>query len=200
MFIAEIDVDGVLANMDGGYKPYIQHLIPDFTEKKYIDGWGMQGIRDASPEAWEIVKSLWVNPDFIRNLPRFPGVIEGLKLLAQYPELKCKIHTHILASGDVAKARYEWVEALSEETGCELDIDVCVGKHKTIYTGSDFIVEDNVNNLNASDAKQKFLVRRCHNRRFTTKDIDGKAIIVPNFFHAAMRIAQVIDKQREETA
>lgn len=30
----EIDVDGVLANMDGSYAEYVKDIIPDFSEEK----------------------------------------------------------------------------------------------------------------------------------------------------------------------
>ena len=54
--IIEIDTDGVLANMDGGYEPYLKRLIPDFTEEKYIDNWGMPKVQEICPEAFNVVQ------------------------------------------------------------------------------------------------------------------------------------------------
>ena len=49
-FDIEVDVDGVLANMDGNYTPYVKHIIPDFTEEKYITEWSMPQVAKDYPE------------------------------------------------------------------------------------------------------------------------------------------------------
>ena len=58
-YIVEVDTDGVLADMDGSYGPYITDIIPDFSEEKYIRGWPMPIIRDKYPNAHDIIKALW---------------------------------------------------------------------------------------------------------------------------------------------
>ena len=53
-----LDVDGVLINLDGSYTPYVKHLVPDFSEEKYIVEWNMPQVEKAFPEAFNIIKSL----------------------------------------------------------------------------------------------------------------------------------------------
>lgn len=183
----EIDVDGVLANMDGAYANHIKHLIPDFSESKYVKSWNMQEIGDVSPEALSIIKNLWVTPDFIGGLHRFPGVEEGMKILNAIPNLDIVVHTHILDNDDVVKRRYQWVKKLEKDIGGNFTIDICVGASKTMRTDTYYIIEDNVRNLNNSSAKVKFLVRRCHNRNFNEDDIGNceLAKVVKSFNNAA---------------
>ena len=188
----EIDVDGVLANMDGAYAPHVKHLIPDFTESKYVKSWAMKEVGEASPEALEIIKKLWVTPDFIGGLHRFPGVEEGMRILTSIPNLDIVVHTHILDNDDVVKRRYQWIKKLEKDSGGDFTIDICVGASKTMRTDTHYIIEDSVRNLNNSSAKVKFLVRRCHNRNFDEDDIVSceASQVVKSFNEAARLIYQ----------
>lgn len=186
----EIDVDGVLANMDGSYEPYLRPFIPDFTEDKYIRQWNMADVGHVSPKALEKIRELWVDPEFLRSLPRFENVVEGLRLLDSIPNLEIVIHTHIKGNADAIAARYEWIKALEKDVGGNFTIDICAGEFKQMRTDTYYIIEDNVRNLNNSPAKVKFLVRRCHNRAFTVDDIviNQAADVVDSFYEAAKTI------------
>jgi len=172
-FYVEIDVDGVLADMDGSYAEYVKHIIPDFNEEKYIKDWGMPNVKETYPEAFSIIVGLYRNPDFIRNLPRYKGVEESLRSI--YKEVEQRkgsivIHTHILTP-KCASAREEWLKELRRDTGVEFEIDICVGDKKKTRDNSLIVVEDNVKNLRNSQAPYKVLMRRGHNRFFTLEDI-----------------------------
>ena len=52
----EIDCDGVLANMDGAYNPYVKDIIPDFCEEKYIKEWNMPHVEAEYPEAFSRIQ------------------------------------------------------------------------------------------------------------------------------------------------
>lgn len=184
---AEIDVDGVLANLDGSYAPYVRKYIPDFSEAKYVHSWGMENIYEISKEAYDTIHKLWIDPKFMGRLPRFPRVKEGFALLNAVPNLEIVIHTHLLTDGPVVEARERWIKMLEKEVGGKFTIDICCGKSKQMMTDSEFVVEDSVRNLNASFAPKKFLVRRCHNASFSIKDIRSvkESYIVPDFYTAA---------------
>ena len=116
------DVDGVFADMDGSYDKYIKHIIPDYSEEKYITDWGMPVVAKNYPEAFKIVQSLWVSADFIGKLNRFPKVVEGLKELDKSITL-CRTRAENAAKAKVKpkknlkkmtcpkKTRKKWVRA-----------------------------------------------------------------------------------------
>lgn len=192
--IVEVDTDGVLANMDGQYGPYIAHLVPDYTEEKYINGWAMPALNDKSPEAGAIVRQLFRTPAFIRSLPRFDGVEEGMNRLTQIPGAQTIVHTHILTE-DAAEARREWLEELMIDADANFDIDICVGDKKDVLENPYVTIEDNINNLNRSTAKIKFLVRRCHNREFSLSDIVGgdHRYVVDSFYDAVCILEKLLE-------
>ena len=80
-FEVEIDVDGVLANMDGSYGEYVKDLIPDFSEEKYIVNWNMPEVARDFPEAHKRIIALFSTPEFMRSIPRYEGIVEGLQRL-----------------------------------------------------------------------------------------------------------------------
>lgn len=191
--IVEVDTDGVLANMDGSYGKYIRHIIPDFTEEKYIRGWGMPDVQKNYPEAFEIVKTLWVNPQFLKELPRYNGVEEGMRIIAQIPTFDVVVHTHILEEGKASKSRERWLKQLRKDSGVDFDIDICTGETKKTLDNPYVTIEDNIKNLNRSKAKIKFLIRRAHNRDFTVADIINceKAFVVNSFYDAAIILQEL---------
>lgn len=194
-YIVEVDTDGVLADMDGSYGPYITDIIPDFSEEKYIRGWSMPIIRDKYPNAHDIIKALWRDPDFIGNLPRFENVEDGMKALCAIPGVQVIVHTHIF-NKEAGAARKKWLEKLRKDTGTNFKIDVCIGESKKTLDKVDVTIEDNINNLNRSHAKIKFLVRRAHNRDFGVLDIENAdaAFVVDSFYDAVEILASIKEK------
>ena len=130
----EIDCDGVLANMDGAYAPFVKDIIPDFSEEKYIREWNMPHVEAEYPEAFHRIQKLWTNPDFIYNLERYPGVEEGMKKLYNNVKDKAEIvlHTHIFDLGPVYESRAKWLNDLREDTDVDFIIDICTGAKKSI--------------------------------------------------------------------
>ena len=194
-YIVEVDTDGVLADMDGQYGPYIDHIVPDYSEERYIRGWSMPLIRDNYPEAHNIIKALWRSPDFIGNLPRFENVEEGMQKLCSLPDVKVIVHTHLFTqpAGD---AREDWLKRLQSDTDTDFDIDICVGDTKKSLDHVDVTIEDNINNLNRSKAKIKFLIRRAHNRDYNVEDIENAAAaFVVDSFYDAVEILESINEK-----
>lgn len=169
----EIDCDGVLANMDGAYAPYVKDIIPDFSEEKYIREWNMPLVAQEYPEAYARIQKLWVDPVFISNLKRYSGVEDGLRNL--YSSVKDKadiiLHTHIFDTGAVYNSREKWLKDLRKETNVDFVIDISTGSNKGTRKTTDILVEDNVGNMQRSNADYKILIRRGHNRNYTEKDL-----------------------------
>lgn len=198
--IIEVDTDGVLANMDGGYEPYLRKFIPDFTEEKYIDDWGMPKVQKLCPEAFNVVQGLWKDYDYMRNLKRLPDVEYGFQILNNL-DFDVVIHTHIF-SDEAATARREWLEDLMIDADTNFDIDICQGAVKSTLENPYITIEDNIKNLNKSNAKIKILIRRCHNRNVKLTDITGGEIrfICNSFYEAAQKIALIENSKNEVAA
>lgn len=196
--IIEIDVDGVLADMDGAYEKYVKHLIPDFSEEKYVTDWNMPKVEKEYPEAYRIVRSLYSNPEFIGNLERFPKVVEGFQKLDKYVGNKADfvVHTHIIEEGEPSKSREDWLVNLRNDSKVDFKIDICTGINKKTRDGSFVVIEDNVTNLRKSTAPYKFLIRRCHNRKYGKESL-GKykeAYVCNSFYDCADIIKDIFDK------
>lgn len=194
------DVDGVFADMDGSYDEYIKHIIPDYSEEKYITDWGMPIVAKNYPEAFEIVKSLWVSADFIGKLKRFPKVVEGLKDLENSIGKLANfiVHTHIYEEGEVFNSREKWLEDLREDSGMDFQIDISTGPNKSVKENTFILVEDCVANLQRSDAKYKILIRRCHNRNYSEKDLGKckKSYVLPSFYDSVAVIKEIMNDER----
>ena len=187
----EIDCDGVLANMDGAYNPYVKDIIPDFCEEKYIKEWNMPHVEAEYPEAFSRIQKLWTNPDFIYNLERYQGVEEGMKKL--YNKVKDKaeiiVHTHIFEIGPVYESREKWLNDLRKDTDVDFIIDICTGEHKATRRSTKILIEDNVGNLRKSNAEYKIMIRRGHNRNYSEKDLgECKEGFVCNSFYDSVDI------------
>lgn len=200
MWDIEIDVDGVLANMDGSYTPYIKHIIPDFSEEKYITGWGAPKVREVYPDAFEIIKFLWTDPDFFESLPRYPRVIEALKRLNGIINGKARvvIHTHVLNNGPVYQKRFEWLKVLMAEADVDFEIEISYGEKKYTRLNTKIIIEDNVTNLHNSNADYKILIRRAHNRDFNECDlgISKASFVVADVYDAVTLIEKILSEQQ----
>lgn len=192
----EIDVDGVLANMDGSYKKYIEDIIPDFSEEKYIKEWDMPDVQRDYPEAFERISKLWINPDFIYNLERFPKVVDGMQKLVKVIGNPSKIivHTHIFDTGLVYKSREQWLKDLQRDSGVPFKIEISTGKNKNSRNSSDVIIEDNVTNLFRSVANYKFMIRRGHNRKYNELDmgIYEKGFVCDSFYNSVLRLDNIL--------
>lgn len=192
----EIDVDGVLANLDGSYAPYIMDIIPDYTEEKYITGWDMPLIQKNYPEAFKRIQNLWVDPIFIENLEMYPNVDVALSKL--YSEISdfadIVIHTHIRGSEDVYKARYNWIQKLMEISGIDGKIEISTDDTKKSRKNSFIVIEDNVNNLKRSSAENKVLIRCSHNRSFNLNDIGDyrRGFIFESFYDSVPTMINVV--------
>lgn len=197
-FIVEIDTDGVLANMDGSYTPYIGHIVPYFTEEEHITDWGIPYLKENYPEALKIISDLYVNPGFIRTLPRYENVEKYLKdiyeVVNKYNGL-IVVHTHILSS-ECAIARELWLKDLRSDANVDFDIDICVGSEKKTRQNSLILIEDNINNLKKSSAPYKILMRRCHNRNYGLNDIGSyeEGFIVKDLSNVADIIERVLQE------
>lgn len=192
-FQIEIDVDGVLADMDGSYGAYVKDIIPDFCEEKYILEWNMPQVEKKYPVAYDRIKGLWTNPEFIYNLPRYPNIEKSLQKL--YGIVKdiadIVIHTHIRGKNAVYDSRYLWLNELKEDTEVDFKIEISTDDEKGTRKNSKFIIEDNVSNLRKSNADFKILVRRGHNRNYQACDLgDCEKSYVVNSFCDAVEIIE----------
>ena len=192
----EIDVDGVLADMDGSYTEYVKHLLPDFTEEKYVRNWGLPELKEAYPEVHKIITSLWVNADFYSDLPYFPKVVEGMQKLYEVSKGKANIvvHTHILNDELVYKSRENWLKRLQRDSGVPFKIEISFGDVKDTRDKSFIVIEDNVFNLQKSKADYKMLIRRWHNRDFDAKDVGEckGAFVFQSFYDSVFEVEKIL--------
>lgn len=194
-FEIEVDVDGVLADMDSSYGEYVKDLIPDFTEETHILSWNMREVERDFPEAHKRIVSLYSNPEFIRTLPRYEGIVEGMQRLYELVTPlngRIVVHTHVRDYICSLKRR-EWLDDLKEDSGVDFEVDISSGELKNMRSNSLVLIEDNVRNCTVSNAKYKILLRRGHNRVFTEKDLgscDG-SIVVDSFLEAVKALEEL---------
>jgi len=200
MWEIEIDVDGVLADMDGAYGHYVNHIIPNFNEEEHILNWGMPEVSAKYPEAFEIIKSLWTNPAFFTSLNTYPKVKEAIIKLGKIANNNANvvIHTHVFDGEGVYEKRYEWLETLKHETGVNFKTEISQGNIKSTRTNTDILIEDNVTNLYKSNAKYKILIRRGHNRSFNENDLGDaqQKFVVKDFYEAVEKIENILELKK----
>lgn len=195
-FIVEIDVDGVLANMDESYGPYIEHIVPNFSEEEHITDWGIPYLQENYPEASKIIRGLYVNPEFIRGLPRYENIEKYLNRIYNVVNSyngKTVVHTHIL-SPECEQPRELWLKELKRDSEVDFEIDICVGAKKKTRVNSLIVVEDNISNLKKSSAPYKILMRRGHNRNYGLNDIGAyeQGYIVEDLSNVANIIEKIL--------
>lgn len=164
-----LDVDGVIVNLDGSYTPYVKHIIPDFSEEKYIVEWNMPQIRDNWPEVYDIIKSLWASKEFMEKVRPFPMALEALEILGKLEKegkIKILIHTAV-ANDEIKEVRENYIKKLCGYAQHNFEYDISIGLNKPTYDGFDMIIEDSEPNLKKSTAPYKVIVSRGNNR-FTT--------------------------------
>ena len=75
----------------------------------------------------------------------------------------------------------------------DFNINISVGEHKKTLETTKILIEDSVRNLQKSNADYKFLIRRCHNRDFTEKDLgeSKESFVVDSFYDAVQKIKSI---------
>lgn len=197
----EIDVDGVLGNMDGNYGKYVADIMPDFTEEKYVHSWGVTELEGINKEAYTRIRALHSDPNFIRDIPRYAGVEQGLQRLHRVLQGKgvMVVHTHIPRE-HCKEERAKWLEKLQKDTGVPFEMAISGGEKKPMRMDSHILIEDNPNNLKSSNAPYKIMVRRGHNRYVGLEAVGEykKATIVQDFNEAVQHIEEWIRKEHQE--
>lgn len=200
-FIVEIDVDGVLGDMDGSYGSYINHIIPDFSEEKYIKEWGMPDIQQTYPEAIKIIQNLFRDPSFIKDLNRYDGVedaLYNLYNLVNSHQGEILIHTHIFTT-ECAIEREKWLRKLEKDSNVKFNIDISIGNTKQTKVNSMFLIEDKIDNLKKSNAPYKILMSRGHNRNYGIGSLGQyvEAYKVMNLHQAYLRLQEILENSPE---
>lgn len=190
----EIDCDSVLADIDGGYEPFVKHIVSDWSIEKYITDWNMPVLQKEYPEAYRIIEDLWRTPEFYANLKRLPKVEEAFIDLSKIVEADSDIlvHTHMFIES-IMEAKTKWLDDIRKDTGVNFRIEFTVGPEKKPKKDSLILIEDGVHNLYKSNADYKFLVRRPHNTRYTEKDmgISKLSFICDSFYDCVQEIGEL---------
>lgn len=196
----EIDVDGVLANNLGNnyIKNKLRDIYPDWSDS-HIKKYGLPDIREKNPEAYRILIGSFHDPFLFRSMPAYPGVVEGMRLLAESDQISIRIHTLVWSNPDVVKARKSWIEDLirfveprsdlREKMDIEYQIDVGT---KVMFKNMDYLIEDCPDNLMASDAKNKILIKKSYNEDFA---LTNKSLVVAKSFLESVRY--ILDQVEE---
>ena len=193
----EIDVDGVLADILGNdyIKNKLKTVYPDWSDS-HIKKYDLSDIQEKNLEAYRIIIRSFHDPNLFRLMPAYSGVVEGMRKLLADNRISIRIHTLIRGDQEVVAARRTWIEKfmrtveprseLREKMDFKYQIDV--GK-KVMFKNMDYLIEDCPDNLMASDARNKILIKRSYNEDFALTD---KSLIVAKSFYEAARY--IIDR------
>lgn len=195
MKLIEIDVDGVLGNIHGSLGPYLTDIYPGFDGDKHITSWGMKELNDINTSLRPRILKLFNNPEFILNMPVFDGVPKALNSLKKAAD---KAGFEIIINSNSYKpciaAKKKWLQKLLSKASVEILCRVTSDSVKSMLD-SYVVVEDNPDNLKASKAPYKILIRRGHNRFASLKDLGEfkKAFICNDFVDAEKIIESIIE-------
>lgn len=184
----EIDVDGVLADLlnNAELKAMLADVFPNYNED-CITVYDFANIKESNPIAEKIIRDSFSNPDYMRRLPAYEGVLEGFERLAKIPELDICIHTLVTGGYDVIKARKEWIEELNRHDAIRYQID---HHKKTMFNDSYIVIEDAPENLERSNATHKILIAHGYNKQYANEH--PEVFVARDFNHATQIIAELL--------
>lgn len=170
VFIMEIDVDGVIADIHNGLNSYVSKKFGiDFSGERDIHTWGM---KELDPDVRKYVLQLFNSPEFIGNLKYLDCSLEALILIdIMLRKLGGKIVLNTNINSACKEAREDWLKTLIKTSGIKAECITDSNPVKNMLKDSYIVVEDNAENLRNSNAPYKFLIRRGHNRSVTVEDL-----------------------------
>jgi 5'(3')-deoxyribonucleotidase len=153
-----VDLDGVVADFIGGFKP----IVAEWLGRKITDlpdevSYGFQEWGLDQNNRYETVHRFAVKErQLFRNLAPIPGAPAALRRLAEVSDLRIRIITHRLYISWFHKEAIEQTVEWLEKNGI-LYWDLCFMKEKS-DVGADLYIEDSPQNIDALRAAKKHVI------------------------------------------
>ncbi|XP_077173170.1 5'(3')-deoxyribonucleotidase, mitochondrial [Paroedura picta] len=161
-----VDMDGVLADFEGGFLKKFRATYPD---KPYIaledrrGFWVSEQYGKLQPELNEKAISIWESKNFFLDLDPLPGAVEAVKQMANLEKTDLFICTSPIKKYRYCPyEKYAWVE---KHLGQEFLEQILLTRDKTVVSG-DLLIDDRPDIVGAERSPnwEHVLFTACHNK------------------------------------
>ncbi|XP_066496745.1 5'(3')-deoxyribonucleotidase, mitochondrial isoform X4 [Tiliqua scincoides] len=161
-----VDMDGVLADFEGGFLKKFQARYPDQPYVPLEDRrgfWVSEQYERLQPGLSEKAISIWESKNFFIELDPLPGAVEAVKQMAKLKETDVFICTSPIKKYRYCPyEKYAWVE---KHLGQEFLEQIVLTRDKTVVSG-DLLIDDRPDIIGAeqSPSWEHILFTACHNK------------------------------------
>ncbi|XP_066522580.1 5'(3')-deoxyribonucleotidase, mitochondrial-like [Hoplias malabaricus] len=161
-----VDMDGVLADFEGGF---LQKYRLKFPDEPYIALEDRQGFwvstqyGELRTDLYEKAKSIWESRNFFLELEPLPGAVESVKEMSKMENTDVFICTSPIKRYTYCPyEKFAWVE---KHLGPEFLEQIILTRDKTVVTG-DILIDDkpDIHGVEQNPSWEHVLFTACHNK------------------------------------